>query len=183
MEIERIYKRTGTEVRGEEHGRKRERIRRQKMFHAAATIIQKRFRVMRSRKELRLRKALPSPSFPSLPLIPLTCGRVGDREGDDCEGVDGEASGLVQHLVDAEREGSFEASPSQLRSVSPSLLSASRNALLLTRWLLDRDHSSRERTEAAADKELRSPSLLPIVPRMGSTPRRARGFLCADGRR
>jgi len=56
VEMNKLYKRTGKERRGEEHGRKRERIRRQKMFHAAASIIQKRFRIFSAKKEMALKR-------------------------------------------------------------------------------------------------------------------------------
>lgn len=56
VEIDKIYTRNGTEVRGIEQSRKREKIRRQKMFHAAASMIQRRFRIYRAKLEAILKR-------------------------------------------------------------------------------------------------------------------------------
>lgn len=55
MEISRIYKRTGPALHmSEDHAARREKIRRQKMYHAAAIMAQKHFRMFSARKRVAL---------------------------------------------------------------------------------------------------------------------------------
>lgn len=53
MEINRIYKRSGPALHmSEDHAARREKIRRQKMYHAAAIMAQKHFRIFSARRKV-----------------------------------------------------------------------------------------------------------------------------------
>lgn len=60
VEMEKLYRRTNgpQEQMTEAHAARREKIRRQKIFHAAAILIQRNFRIFTAKKELALRKEI-----------------------------------------------------------------------------------------------------------------------------